>query len=703
MGHSIPEIYGSLVFNDKIMREKLPKDMYKALKKTIENGTHLELDVANSVAVAMKEWALEHGATHYTHWFQPMTNFTAEKHDSFISPTVDGQVIMDFSGKELVKGEPDASSFPSGGLRATFEARGYTAWDPTSPAFIKDRTLYIPTAFCSYSGEALDKKTPLLRSMDTLNKEAVKILRLLGNTEVKHINTTVGPEQEYFLVDKDLYNKRKDLIFCGRTLVGAPAPKGQEMEDHYFGTLKPRVAAYMHDLDEELWKLGIPAKTKHNEVAPAQHELAPVFDTTNVAVDHNQLTMEIMKKVAAKHNMVCLLHEKPFEGINGSGKHNNWSMSTDTGVNLLDPGKTPAENTQFLVFLVAVIKAVDDYADLLRISVASAGNDHRLGANEAPPAVVSIFLGDELTEVLKAIENDEFFAGHGAVQMDIGAKVLPHFVKDNTDRNRTSPFAFTGNKFEFRMLGSSSSVANPNIILNTAVAEVLHQFYEELKDVPADKMDTAVHELLKKTIIDHKRVIFNGNGYTDKWIEEAETRGLYNLVSTPDALPHLIDEKNEKLLTSHHIFTDAELHSRYEIKLDNYVKTLHIEAGTLAEIIQKDLLPSITTYMEKIAQTAALKKSVVPDISVSAEASLLTQLTELSETMTKDLETLKKDTAMAEYETGKDLLKSAKLYQSVVLSDMEKVRASADAAEVLIPDSILPYPTYGKLLFSISD
>ena len=703
MGHSIPEIYGSLVFNDKIMREKLPKDMYKALKKTIENGTHLELDVANSVAVAMKEWALEHGATHYTHWFQPMTNFTAEKHDSFISPTVDGQVIMDFSGKELVKGEPDASSFPSGGLRATFEARGYTAWDPTSPAFIKDRTLYIPTAFCSYSGEALDKKTPLLRSMDTLNKEAVKILRLLGNTEVKHINTTVGPEQEYFLVDKDLYNKRKDLIFCGRTLVGAPAPKGQEMEDHYFGTLKPRVAAYMHDLDEELWKLGIPAKTKHNEVAPAQHELAPVFDTTNVAVDHNQLTMEIMKKVAAKHNMVCLLHEQPFEGINGSGKHNNWSMSTDTGVNLLDPGKTPAENTQFLVFLVAVIKAVDDYADLLRISVASAGNDHRLGANEAPPAVVSIFLGDELTEVLKAIENDEFFTGHGAVQMDIGAKVLPHFVKDNTDRNRTSPFAFTGNKFEFRMLGSSSSVANPNIILNTAVAEVLHQFYEELKDVPADKMDTAVHELLKKTIIDHKRVIFNGNGYTDEWIEEAETRGLYNLVSTPDALPHLIDEKNEKLLTSHHIFTDAELHSRYEIKLDNYVKTLHIEAGTLAEIIQKDLLPSITTYMEKIAQTAALKKSVVPDISVSAEASLLTQLTELSETMTKDLETLKKDTAMAEYETGKDLLKSAKLYQSVVLSDMEKVRASADAAEVLIPDSILPYPTYGKLLFSISD
>ena len=703
MAQSIPEIYGSLVFNDKIMREKLPKDMYKALKKTIENGTHLELDVANSVAVAMKEWALEHGATHYTHWFQPMTNFTAEKHDSFISPTGDGQVIMEFSGKELVKGEPDASSFPSGGLRATFEARGYTAWDPTSPAFIKDRTLYIPTAFCSYSGEALDKKTPLLRSMDTLNKEAVKILRLLGNTEVKHIDTTVGPEQEYFLVDKDLYNKRKDLIFCGRTLIGAPAPKGQEMEDHYFGTLKPRVSAYMHDLDEELWKLGIPAKTKHNEVAPAQHELAPVFDTTNVAVDHNQLTMEIMKKVAAKHNMVCLLHEKPFEGINGSGKHNNWSMSTDTGVNLLDPGKTPAENTQFLVFLVAVIKAVDDYADLLRISVASAGNDHRLGANEAPPAVVSIFLGDELTEVLKAIENDEFFVGHGAVQMDIGAKVLPHFVKDITDRNRTSPFAFTGNKFEFRMLGSSSSVANPNIILNTAVAEVLSQFYEELKDVPADGMESAVHELLKKTIKEHKRIIFNGNGYTDEWIEEAEKRGLYNLVSTPDALPHFTDEKNEKLLTSHHIFTHAELHSRYEIKLENYVKTLHIEAGTMVEIIQKDLLPAVTTYMEKLAQTAALKKSVVPDISVSAEAALLTRLTELSETMVKDLERLKEDTAMAEYEVDKNLLKSAKLYQSVVLTDMEKVRVSADAAEALIPDSILPYPTYGKLLFSISD
>ena len=699
MAQNIPELYGSLVFNDKIMRNKLPKDMYKALRKTIENGTHLELDVANSVAVAMKEWAIENGATHYTHWFQPMTNFTAEKHDSFISPTGDGQIIMDFSGKELVKGEPDASSFPSGGLRATFEARGYTAWDPTSPAFIKDKTLYIPTAFCSYSGEALDKKTPLLRSMDTLNKQAVRILHILGNKEVKHVTTTVGPEQEYFLVDKDLYKKRKDLIFCGRTLIGAPAPKGQEMEDHYFGTLKPRVSAYMHDLDEELWKLGIPAKTKHNEVAPAQHELAPVFDTTNVAVDHNQLTMEIMKKVADKHNMVCLLHEKPFEGINGSGKHNNWSMSTNTGVKLLDPGKTPAENTQFLVFLVAVIKAVDDYADLLRISVADAGNDHRLGANEAPPAIVSIFLGDELTEVLKAIEKDQYFSSHDAVQMDIGAKVLPHFLKDNTDRNRTSPFAFTGNKFEFRMLGSSASVANPNIILNTAVAEALRQFADQLENVPAEEMETAVHKLLKETIAAHKRIIFNGNGYTDEWVEEAEKRGLYNLVSTPDALPYYISEKNEKLLTEHKIFTKAELYSRYEVKLENYVKTLHIESCTMAEIIQKDLLLSVTTYMQQIAQTASLKKSVVPDISVDSEAGLLKKLTSLEDAMTKDLETLKDDTAKAE--SCGDLLEKAKAYQKVVLADMEKLRESADAAEVLIPESILPYPTYGTLLFSI--
>ena len=699
MAQNIPELYGSLVFNDKVMRSKLPKDMYKALKKTIESGTHLELDVANSVAVAMKEWATENGATHYTHWFQPMTNVTAEKHDSFISPTGDGQVIMDFSGKELVKGEPDASSFPSGGLRATFEARGYTAWDPTSPAFIKDGTLYIPTAFCSYSGEALDKKTPLLRSMQTLDKEATKLLHIIGNKDVKHVNTTVGPEQEYFLVDKELYKQRKDLVFCGRTLIGAPAPKGQEMEDHYFGALKPRVAAYMHDLDVELWKLGIPAKTKHNEVAPAQHELAPVFDTTNVAVDHNQLTMEVMKKVADKHGLVCLLHEKPFEGINGSGKHNNWSMITDTGVNILDPGKTPAENTQFLIFLTAVIKAVDEYADVLRISVASAGNDHRLGANEAPPAVVSVFLGDELTEVLKSIENDEYFAGSRAVQMDIGAKVLPHFVKDNTDRNRTSPFAFTGNKFEFRMLGSEASVANPNIILNTAVAECVHQFAEQLKDVPEDKMEDAIHELIKKTIIDHKRVIFNGNGYTEEWIEEAEKRGLFNLKSTPDALPQWIADKNIELFTKYHIFTKEEIESRYEIWLESYSKILNIESNTMVEMVQKDFLPSVFAYIDKVAATAVAKKSVVSDVSTASEGKLIKELSQLADEISTGLETLKADTAKAL--ATEDPLANAKAYQTVVLSDMDELRKSVDAAETLIPDALLPYPTYDKLLFSV--
>ena len=699
MAQNIPELYGSLVFKDKVMRSKLPKDMYKALKKTIESGTHLELDVANSVAVAMKEWATENGATHYTHWFQPMTNVTAEKHDSFISPTGDGQVIMDFSGKELVKGEPDASSFPSGGLRATFEARGYTAWDPTSPAFIKDGTLYIPTAFCSYSGEALDKKTPLLRSMQTLDKEATKLLHIIGNKDVKHVNTTVGPEQEYFLVDKELYKQRKDLVFCGRTLIGAPAPKGQEMEDHYFGALKPRVAAYMHDLDVELWKLGIPAKTKHNEVAPAQHELAPVFDTTNVAVDHNQLTMEVMKKVADKHGLVCLLHEKPFEGINGSGKHNNWSMITDTGINILDPGKTPAENTQFLIFLTAVIKAVDEYADVLRISVASAGNDHRLGANEAPPAVVSVFLGDELTEVLKSIENDEYFAGSRAVQMDIGAKVLPHFVKDNTDRNRTSPFAFTGNKFEFRMLGSEASVANPNIILNTAVAECVHQFAEQLKDVPEDKMEDAIHELIKKTIIDHKRVIFNGNGYTDEWIEEAEKRGLFNLKSTPDALPQWIADKNIELFTKYHIFTKEEIESRYEIWLESYSKILNIESNTMVEMVQKDFLPSVFAYIDKVAATAVAKKSVVSDVSTASEGKLIKELSQLADEISTGLETLKADTAKAL--ATEDPLANAKAYQTVVLSDMDELRKSVDAAETLIPDALLPYPTYDKLLFSV--
>ena len=699
MAQSIPEMYGSLVFNDKVMRSKLPKDMYKALKKTIENGTHLELDVANSVAVAMKEWATENGATHYTHWFQPMTNVTAEKHDSFISPTGDGQVIMDFSGKELVKGEPDASSFPSGGLRATFEARGYTAWDPTSPAFIKDKTLYIPTAFCSYSGEALDKKTPLLRSMDVLNKEAVRILHILGNKEVRHIDTTVGPEQEYFLVDKDLYKKRKDLIFCGRTLLGASAPKGQEMEDHYFGSLKPKVAAYMHDLDVELWKLGIPAKTKHNEVAPAQHELAPIFDTANVAVDHNQLTMEIMKKVADKHGLVCLLHEKPFEGINGSGKHNNWSLITNDGVNLLNPGSTPAQNIQFLVFLMAVIKAVDEYADLMRVSATSAGNDHRLGGNEAPPAIVSIFLGDELTAVLESIENDTFFGKQKKVQLDIGAHVLPHFVKDTTDRNRTSPFAFTGNKFEFRMLGSAASVANPNVVLNTAVAEALAQFYTELEGTKPEDMEQAVHELIKRAIRKHKKVIFNGNGYTDEWVAEAEKRGLYNLPSTPDCLPQLLADKNVELFTKHHVFTKEELTSRYEIKLENYVKTIGIEARTLAEMITKDFLPAVSTYAAEVSKNATAKKSFMAAADTASEEALVEKLSTAYTALTAEVTELKTliDTSFA----LEDTQKCAEAFHDQVLAKMEDIRTVASDIEALIPDSILSYPTYDQLLFSL--
>ena len=695
----IPTLYGSLVFNDKVMRNKLPKDMYKALRKTIENGTHLELDVANSVAVAMKEWAVENGATHYTHWFQPMTGFTAEKHDSFITPVGDGEVIMDFSGKELVKGEPDASSFPSGGLRATFEARGYTAWDPTSPAFIKDGTLYIPTAFCSYSGEALDKKTPLLRSMETLNTEAVKMLKLLGNETVTSVSTTIGPEQEYFLVDKDLYKKRKDLVFCGRTLFGAPAPKGQEMEDHYFGSLKPKVAAYMHDLDVELWKLGIPAKTKHNEVAPAQHELAPIFDTANVAVDHNQLTMEIMKKVADKHGLVCLLHEKPFEGINGSGKHNNWSLITNDGVNLLNPGSTPAQNIQFLVFLMAVIKAVDEYADLMRVSATSAGNDHRLGGNEAPPAIVSIFLGDELTAVLESIENDTFFGKQKKVQLDIGAHVLPHFVKDTTDRNRTSPFAFTGNKFEFRMLGSAASVANPNVVLNTAVAEALAQFYTELEGTKPEDMEQAVHELIKRAIRKHKKVIFNGNGYTDEWVAEAEKRGLYNLPSTPDCLPQLLADKNVELFTKHHVFTKEELASRYEIKLENYVKTIGIEARTLAEMITKDFLPAVSTYAAEVSKNAAAKKSFMAAADTSSEEALVEKLSTAYTALTADVAELKTliDTSFA----LEDTQKCAEAFHDQVLAKMEDIRTIASDIEALIPDSILSYPTYDQLLFSL--
>ena len=695
----IPALYGSLVFNDKVMRNKLPKDMYKALRKTIENGTHLELDVANSVAVAMKEWAVENGATHYTHWFQPMTGFTAEKHDSFITPVGDGEVIMDFSGKELVKGEPDASSFPSGGLRATFEARGYTAWDPTSPAFIKDGTLYIPTAFCSYSGEALDKKTPLLRSMETLNTEAVKMLKLLGNETVTSISTTIGPEQEYFLVDKDLYKKRKDLVFCGRTLFGAPAPKGQEMEDHYFGSLKPKVAAYMHDLDIELWKLGIPAKTKHNEVAPAQHELAPIFDTANVAVDHNQLTMEIMKKVADKHGLVCLLHEKPFEGINGSGKHNNWSLITNDGVNLLNPGSTPAQNIQFLVFLMAVIKAVDEYADLMRVSATSAGNDHRLGGNEAPPAIVSIFLGDELTAVLESIENDTFFGKQKKVQLDIGAHVLPHFVKDTTDRNRTSPFAFTGNKFEFRMLGSAASVANPNVVLNTAVAEALAQFYTELEGTKPEDMEQAVHELIKRAIRKHKKVIFNGNGYTDEWVAEAEKRGLYNLPSTPDCLPQLLADKNVELFTKHHVFTKEELASRYEIKLENYVKTIGIEARTLAEMITKDFLPAVSTYAAEVSKNVAAKKSFMAAADTASEEALVEKLSTAYTALTAEVTELKTliDTSFA----LEDTQKCAEAFHDQVLAKMEDIRTIASDIEALIPDSILSYPTYDQLLFSL--
>jgi len=695
----IPALYGSLVFNDKVMRNKLPKDMYKALRKTIENGTHLELDVANSVAVAMKEWAVENGATHYTHWFQPMTGFTAEKHDSFITPVGDGEVIMDFSGKELVKGEPDASSFPSGGLRATFEARGYTAWDPTSPAFIKDGTLYIPTAFCSYSGEALDKKTPLLRSMETLNTEAVKMLKLLGNETVTSISTTIGPEQEYFLVDKDLYKKRKDLVFCGRTLFGAPAPKGQEMEDHYFGSLKPKVAAYMHDLDVELWKLGIPAKTKHNEVAPAQHELAPIFDTANVAVDHNQLTMEIMKKVADKHGLVCLLHEKPFEGINGSGKHNNWSLITNDGVNLLNPGSTPAQNIQFLVFLMAVIKAVDEYADLMRVSATSAGNDHRLGGNEAPPAIVSLFLGDELTAVLESIENDTFFGKQKKVQLDIGAHVLPHFVKDTTDRNRTSPFAFTGNKFEFRMLGSAASVANPNVVLNTAVAEALAQFYTELEGTKPEDMEQAVHELIKRAIRKHKKVIFNGNGYTDEWVAEAEKRGLYNLPSTPDCLPQLLADKNVELFTKHHVFTKEELASRYEIKLENYVKTIGIEARTLAEMITKDFLPAVSTYAAEVSKNATAKKSFMAAADTASEEALVEKLSTAYTALTAEVTELKTliDTSFA----LEDTQKCAEAFHDQVLAKMEDIRIIASDIEALIPDSILSYPTYDQLLFSL--
>ena len=696
---SVPELYGSLVFNDKVMRERLPKDIYKAVHKTIQNGSHLELDVANTVAATMKEWALELGATHFTHWFQPMTGLTAEKHDSFISPTENGGVIMEFSGKELVKGEPDASSFPSGGLRATFEARGYTAWDPSSPAFIKDGTLYIPTAFCSYSGESLDKKTPLLRSMETLSDSATKLLHILGKEKVTRVDTTVGSEQEYFLIDKDLYTEREDLMLTGRTLIGAPAPKGQEMEDHYFGVLKPKVSEFMHDLDQELWKLGVPAKTKHNEVAPSQHELAPVFETANIAVDHNQLTMEMMKKVADKHNYACLLHEKPFEGINGSGKHNNWSMITSEGENLLDPGKTPGKNVQFLLFLMGIVSAVDEYADLMRVSVATAGNDHRLGANEAPPAIVSIYVGDELEKVLEPIENGEDFTASDSKQLETGAHVLPHFVQDNTDRNRTSPFAFTGNKFEFRMPGSSLSVADPNIVLNTAVAEALDQICAKLEHVDPKDLETEAMKLVKELLKKHRRIIFNGNGYTDEWVAEAEKRGLYNLKSLPEAMPQIKAKKNKELFEKHHVFTEIEIDSRYEIYLENYSKTIRIEALTMLEMVKKDFTDGLMAYETALTDTAIQKKQVLAGAKCTLETSILTKLDAASEAIGLAVEKLEKD--LAETQKITDSLALATAYHDTILADMDALRAPVDAAEEMIPETYLPYPTYSKLLFSL--
>ena len=694
----ISDIFGSMVFNDAVMRERLPKETYRQVQATMENGKRLDDDAARIVANAMKDWAIEKGATHFTHWFQPMTGITAEKHDSFISPCGGGQVIMEFSGKELVRGEPDASSFPSGGLRATFEARGYTAWDPTSYAFIKDNVLCIPTAFCSYGGEALDKKTPLLRSMQALNKQALRILRLFGNTDVKCVRTSVGPEQEYFLVDKALYEQRKDLVFCGRTLFGAKAPKGQEMDDHYFGVIKPRVAAYMADLNEELWKLGVLAKTEHNEVAPSQHELAPIYTTTNIATDHNQLTMEIMQKVAAKHGLVCLLHEKPFAGVNGSGKHNNWSLATDTGVNLLTPGETPYENAQFLLFLCAVIKAVDDYQDLLRVSVATAGNDHRLGANEAPPAVVSMFLGDELTAVLDAIENDAPYSGSEKTTMKLGVHVLPKFTRDTTDRNRTSPFAFTGNKFEFRMLGSSNSIACANIMLNAAVAESLKIYADRLENV--DDFETALHDMIKKTIKDHKRIIFNGNGYDDAWIKEAtEKRGLLNLRTTPDAMPAMIADKNVKMLTAHKIFSPAELHSRYEILLENYSKTVNIEALTMVDMARKEILPAVEGYTKSLAETLAAKKAAVAGLPCKYETATIAKLSELSDEIadaTADL-----DSEIAKFQAIEDVTEAANDIRDVILGKMDALRAVCDEAETITAKEFWPFPTYSDLLFSV--
>jgi len=695
---AVSEIFASRVFNDGVMRERLPRETYKSLRKTIDQGKNLDITVANAVANAMKDWAVENGATHYTHWFQPMTGITAEKHDSFISPTADGRVIMEFSGKELIKGEPDASSFPSGGLRATFEARGYTTWDPTSYAFIKDGSLFIPTAFCSYSGEVLDKKTPLLRSMEAINKQALRILRFFGDTVTTRVNTTVGPEQEYFLVDREVYKKRKDLIFTGRTLFGARPPKGQELEDHYFGSIKPRVAAFMHDLDEELWKFGILARTKHNEVAPAQHELAPIFTTTNIATDHNQLTMETMRNVAAKHGLVCLLHEKPFAGVNGSGKHNNWSISTDTGKNLLEPGKLPHENAQFLLFLAAIIKGVDEYQDLLRVSVASAGNDHRLGANEAPPAIISVFLGDELTAILDALESGQIYDNKERAEIEIGVHVLPKLPKDTTDRNRTSPFAFTGNKFEFRMLGSAISIACPNIMLNTIVAEELRQFADELEK--AENFKKSLNRLIRRTIKEHKRIIFNGDGYSEEWPVEAEKRGLSNLKTTADALPHYIDEKNIALFAQHKIYTKTEMYSRYEIILDTYVKTLGIEALTMLDMAKKDILPAVSDYTGKLSGTILSKKAVLKDIPCKAETELLQEISSLQDCAYRKVHALD-DAVLSVKEQGEDILDISMFYKDHVIPAMQELRAVVDELETLVPEDNWPMPPYGNLIFSI--
>ncbi len=694
---TVSELFGTMVFNDTVMKERLPKETYRAMQNAIRDGRRLDATVANVVANAMKDWAIEKGATHFTHWFQPMTGITAEKHDSFISPIKGGHVIMEFSGKELVRGEPDASSFPSGGLRATFEARGYTAWDPTSYAFIKDNTLCVPTAFCSYGGEALDKKTPLLRSMEAINRQAMRVLKLFGNADVTSVRVTVGPEQEYFLVDKELFTKRKDLLYTGRTLFGAMPPKGQELEDHYFGTIKPRIAAFMLELNTELWKLGVLAKTEHNEVAPAQHELAPIFTTANIAADHNQLTMEVMQKLAKKHGLVCLLHEKPFDGVNGSGKHNNWSLSTNTGVNLLEPGGTPYENAQFLLFLCAVIKAVDEYQDLLRISVATPGNDHRLGANEAPPAIVSMFLGDELEGVLDAIEADTAYDAKEQVQMKIGVHVLPRFPKDTTDRNRTSPFAFTGNKFEFRMLGSSASISDANVVTNTAVAEALKQYADILEAAP--DFEVALHDLIRDTIKEHKRIIFNGNGYDDAWVAEAERRGLSNLRTTPDALKHFLDEKNVALFTSHRVLTEAEMKARHEIMLESYCKIVNIEALTMLDMAKKEILPAVTAYAGELAKAAAAKRSVLAGVDCTYEEAAISSLSDLSAKLYK--ETLALSDALAEAAKAAGPVAAADCYKNGVIGAMAALRATADSLETITAASYWPFPTYGELLFGI--